>query len=366
MDKTSTPFQAAELFSKIQNWAYTLGFDAVGVTDTNLDKPSTRLLNWLQAGMHGGMYFMEQHIGKRTQPGELLPGTLRILSVRMNYFCDTKIPATTLLEQKNMAYIARYALGRDYHKLMRKRLQKLADQITAEVGEFNYRAFVDSAPVMEKALAENAGLGWIGKHTLNLNQKTGSYYFLGELYTNLPLPISPKASRHCGDCCKCISVCPTQAITAPYQLDARRCIAYLTIEHQGSIPVEFRTAIGNRVFGCDDCQLVCPWNRFAQTSKDPAMQVRNKLDCSSLLELFLWSEEEFKQRTQGSVLYRLGYTRWLRNLAVGLGNAPYDDKIVTALRQYIDHPNAMVREHTQWALAAQMDKHKCAGRCAGV
>lgn len=344
----------SDLLSKIHSWAKELGFDAIGVADTDLSEHETHLLNWLKKGAQGTMSFMQNHLAERVRPEKLVPKTLRILSVRMNYLVDTEISASDLLEQADMAYIARYALGRDYHKLMRKRLQKLADKITQEVGDFNYRAFADSAPVLEKALAQKAGLGWIGKHTLNLNQKAGSFYFVGELYTDLPLPLSSPAEKHCGSCQSCMDICPTQAIIAPQQLDARRCIAYLTIEHSGSIPIEYRHAIGNRVFGCDDCQLVCPWNRFAQTSSDPSLKVRNKLDHSRLLDLFGWSQKMFIERTRGSVLYRLGYTRWLRNIAIGLGNAPYDPNIVTALRTASQSDNAVVREHVQWALDEQL------------
>ena len=354
MDKQEISARMPALLTKIQTWAQELGFDALGVSDTDLNEHKAYLLDWLQKGAHGTMRFMENHFEKRTQPEMLLSDTLRIVTVRMNYLVPTQIAADELLKQTDMAYIARYALGRDYHKLMRKRLQKLADKISAEVGHFNYRAFVDSAPVMEKALAQKSGLGWVGKHTLNLNKHAGSFYFLGELYTDLPLPVSVPATQHCGSCQKCIDICPSQAIVAPFKLDARRCIAYLTIEHHGPIPVEYRKTIGNRVFGCDDCQLVCPWNHFAQVTYDAALQVRNNLDASRLLDLFTWSEETFLERTRASVLRRLGYTRWLGNIAIALGNAPYDAAIVTALHQATKHNNAVVREHAQWALDEQL------------
>ncbi len=347
----------AKLVRDIRRWAQALGFDEIGIANTDLSGHEARLMQWLNEGMHGDMEFMARHGTKRCHPTELIPDTISIISVRMNYLPQQTILPQQVLRQPTTAYIARYALGRDYHKLMRKRLQKLADRIERSIGTFCYRAFVDSAPVMEKAIAEKAGLGWTGKHTLNLNRETGSWYFLGELYTNLPLPVSKPTQKHCGDCKRCIDVCPTHAIVAPYRLDAKRCIAYLTIELKGSIPVDLRPLIGNRIFGCDDCQLVCPWNRFAKTSADPAFQVKNKLDSSELIDLFKWTEQEFVARTQGTVLYRLGYERWLRNIAVGLGNAPYSADIVTALIVRSDYPSALVQEHVTWAIDQQENAH---------
>ena len=275
---------------------------------------------------------MEQHGTRRTRPAELVPGTLRVISVRMDYLPGSAAPADAVLHNPELGMISRYALGRDYHKVVRTRLQKLADQISARVGPFGYRAFTDSAPVLEKALAEKAGLGWIGKHTNLITRNAGSWFFLGELYTDLPLPVDAPASNHCGTCQACIDICPTQAIVAPYQLDARRCISYLTIELRGSIPVELRPLIGNRIYGCDDCQMVCPWNKFAQPTQEPDFAPRHGLDAPKLVELFAWSEEEFLKKTEGSAIRRIGYECWLRNIAVALGNAPRSD-VVTACAQ---------------------------------
>lgn len=336
--------------TKIRLWAQGLGFDEVGISDTDLSEHEAHLLNWLDAGMHGEMDYMQQHGTLRTRPDELLPGTLRIISVRMNYFPPAARDAEQVLADSKIAYISRYALGRDYHKVMRKRLQKLADRIQVEVGQFGYRAFVDSAPVLEKGLAEKAGLGWIGKHTNLLAEDAGSWFFLGELFTDLPLPLSSKKQDHCGTCQACIDVCPTQAIIAPHKLDARKCISYLTIEHKGSIPHEFRQAMGNRIYGCDDCQLVCPWNKFAQTSPLADFSVRNGLDAPDLADLFLWDEQEFLLKTEGSAIRRIGYVRWLRNIAVALGNAVKTKKVVDALLQRKQDPSELVREHVVWAL----------------
>jgi epoxyqueuosine reductase len=304
---------------------------------------------------------MARHGAKRARPAELVPGTLRIVAVRMNYAPAARA-SWPVLREGERAFISRYALGRDYHKVLRRRLQQLADRISAAVGEFRYRAFVDSAPVMEVELARKSGLGWRGKHTLSLSRDAGSYYFLGELYTDLPLPVDDAAQDHCGNCHRCITACPTGAIVAPYQLDARRCISYLTIEHKGSIPELFRRAIGNRIYGCDDCQLACPWNKFAQTSAEPDFAVRNGLDDVTLTNLFAWSEQAFHERLVGSAIHRIGYERWLRNIAVGLGNAPTRPEIIAALRARRDHPSALVREHVAWALA----QHEMAGDDSGV
>ena len=339
------------LAAKIRTWARELGFQQAGISGVELPEDEQRLLEWLKQGRHGDMDYMQRHGTRRSRPAELVPGTLRVVSVRMNYWPDSVVDAKELLEEKDRAYIARYALGRDYHKLLRARLQKLAERVQKEIGPFGYRAFTDSAPVLEKALARNAGLGWIGKHTNLINKRAGSWFFLGELFTDLPLPLDTPATDHCGSCRACLEVCPTGAILAPYRLDARRCLAYLTIEYKGPIPLEFRKAIGNRVFGCDDCQLFCPWNKFAQPTREKDFKPRHSLDNAALIELFGWSEEEFLQRTEGSALRRVGYECWLRNLAVALGNAPGSTEIVGALQTRLKHSSPLVREHTAWALA---------------
>ena len=347
MPPTATP-DFHSLARHIKEWGRELGFQQIGIAGVDLPEDEQRLLDWLEAERHGSMDYMERHGTRRSRPPELVPGTLRVISARMDYWPDTD--AERLLETRDRAYIARYALGRDYHKVLRARLQKLADRIQQEIGPFGYRAFTDSAPVLEKALARDGGLGWIGKHTNLISKDAGSWFFLGELFTDLPLPLDTKASDHCGSCRACLDVCPTQAIVAPYQLDARRCIAYLTIEHKGPIPEEFRKPMGNRVFGCDDCQLFCPWNKFAQASKEPDFAPRQGLDGPKLAELFSWSEQEFLKRTEGSAVRRTGYESWLRNIAVGLGNAPTSDEVVDALRSRESHPSELVREHVRWAL----------------
>ncbi|SFP30341.1 epoxyqueuosine reductase [Geopseudomonas sagittaria] len=339
------------LAQSIRDWSRELGFQQVGIAGIELDEHEAHLQRWLAAGHHGEMDYMAAHGHKRSRPAELLPGTLRVISLRMDYLPgDTRM--TEVLASPDKAYVSRYALGRDYHKLIRKRLQQLAERIQQAIGPFGHRAFVDSAPVLEKALAQQAGLGWIGKNTLLLNRKAGSWFFLGELYVDLPLPVdAPHASEHCGRCQACLDICPTAAFVGPQQLDARRCISYLTIELKGPIPVELRPLIGNRVFGCDDCQLVCPWNRFARPTAQGDFQPRHNLDNSELAALFRWSEEEFLARTEGSPLRRAGYPRWLRNLAVGLGNAPSSIAVIEALRLRRDDPSELVREHVEWALA---------------
>ena len=339
------------LTQSIKDWGRELGFQQVGIADVQLGEHEAHLQRWLDAGYQGEMDYMAAHGSKRSHPDELVPGTLRVVSLRMDY-----LPGDTQMVQRlgepEKAYVSRYALGRDYHKLIRKRLQQLAERIQQQIGPFGYRAFVDSAPVLEKAIAEQAGLGWIGKNTLVLNRKAGSYFFLGELFVDLPLPVDPPhASEHCGRCTACMDICPTAAFVGPYVLDARRCISYLTIELKGSIPEELRAPIGNRVFGCDDCQMVCPWNRFAKPSEQSDFQPRHSLDNAELAELFCWSEEEFLNRTEGSPLRRAGYERWLRNLAVGLGNAPSSIPVLEALKARREHPSELVREHVEWALA---------------
>lgn len=339
------------LAADIKAWAQDLGFDACGISDIDLSAHEQHLLNWLDDGFHGEMDYMQRHGSKRSRPDELIPGTLRVISVRMNYFPPNAAPADEVLNDSEQAYISRYALGRDYHKVLRQRLQKLAEQISEIVGEFGYRAFVDSAPVLEKALADQAGLGWIGKHSNLLSRDAGSWFFLGELFTDLPLPTDNQKEEHCGDCTACIDVCPTQAIVAPYRVDARRCISYHTIELHGPIPEEFRKAMGNRIYGCDDCQLICPWNRFAGTSPLPDFAVRHSLDAPTLIDLFLWNEETFLRNTEGSAIRRIGHERWLRNIAVALGNATTSEAVISALQQRLQHSSELVREHVHWALA---------------
>jgi epoxyqueuosine reductase len=342
---------SAQLAEQIKQWGLELGFAAVGIGDIDLAQDEAHLLRWLRRQYHGDMHYMARHGVKRSRPERLLPGTLRVISVRMDYLTPEAQPAPA--GEPAQGFVARYARGRDYHKLMRKRLQLLAARIEQAVGPFGYRAFVDSAPVLEKALARKAGLGWIGKNTLLLSRSAGSYFFLGELYTDLPLPIDQPGEEHCGSCRACLAVCPTQAIVGPYQLDARRCISYLTIESHESIPEPLRPLIGNRVFGCDDCQSVCPWNKFAMLSGEEDFKPRHGLDSAALIELFGWSEESFLERTAGSAIRRLGHERWLRNVAVALGNAPPSAAVVAALEARSSHPSALVREHVQWALARQ-------------
>ncbi|HET6553331.1 MAG TPA: tRNA epoxyqueuosine(34) reductase QueG [Dyella sp.] len=341
----------AALARDIKLWARELGFADAGIAGVELGEDAMHLQRWLEAGHHGEMDYMARHGDKRSRPAELEPGTLRVITVRMDYVPPGTRNAWNVLEDAQAGYVARYALGRDYHKLMRNRLQKLANRMHEVVGDFGYRAFVDSAPVLEKALARNAGLGWIGKHTVLINRRAGSYFFLGELYTDLPLPIDEPASAHCGSCRRCIDICPTRAIIAPYKLDARRCISYLTIELRGSIPEELRAPMGNRIFGCDDCQLICPWNKFAQDATEPDFAPRHSLDGARLVELFGWSEQEFLQRTEGMAIRRTGYEGWLRNIAVALGNAPDSPEVREALRARADHSSPIVREHVAWALA---------------
>jgi len=338
----------------IQRWGQELGFQKLGISDTQLHEAETHLLNWLQEGKHGRMDYMSKHGTKRSRPDELEPGTISVISARLDYLPPNSADPETILATPEKAYISRYALGRDYHKVLRNRMQKLATRIEQCIGPFGYRVFTDSAPVLEKALAEKAGLGWIGKHTNLLAEQTGSWFFLGEIYTDLPLPTSlpanTTATNHCGTCTACIDACPTRAIIAPYKVDARLCISYLTIELRESIPVELRPLIGNRIYGCDDCQLVCPWNRFAQPTPETDFLPRHALDDVKLLELFAWNEEEFLKRTEGSPIRRIGYECWLRNIAVALGNAPANAEIRDALLAKQQHSSKLVREHVRWAL----------------
>jgi epoxyqueuosine reductase len=341
----------SELKTRLADFARSRGFDALGVSDVALDADAAHLERWIDVGRHGEMDYMHKHGSKRTHPGELVPGTVRVLSARMNYFPGDAHAAGEVLADPGLAYVSRYALGRDYHKVLRNALQGLADDIAAQVGPMGYRVFVDSGPVLEKALAQKAGLGWIGKHTNLIARDTGSYFFIGEILTDLPLPVDDPANAHCGSCSACIPACPTGAITAPYQLDARRCISYLTIELHGAIPVELRRMVGNRIYGCDDCQLVCPWNKFARAAAHPDFKTRHRLDASRLSHLFAWTEEEFLARTEGTAIRRIGHERWLRNIAVALGNAPATAENRAALESRREDPSPLVREHVQWALA---------------
>lgn len=379
----------------IETLAENAGFQSVGFSDTDLSQHEAFLERWLDAGFHGEMSYMERHGRKRSRPDQLVPGTISVISVRMDYWPATATDADDVLANNDLAYVSRYALGRDYHKLMRKRLQQLASALTDQVGEFGYRVFVDSAPVLEKALAQKAGLGWIGKHSNLIHQNAGSWFFIGEIYTDLPLtetneknadekanglelqqvqnkhnppmdvqplPIqqvapnpslhgtTPSVPNHCGSCTACITACPTDAIVGPHQVDARRCISYLTIELRSAIPVEFREAIGNRIYGCDDCQLVCPFNKFASGTCEADFEPRHQLDHSRLVDLFAWTEDEFLTKTEGSAIRRIGYACWLRNIAVALGNAPTSKDVTSALQSRRDDPSELVREHVDWAL----------------
>jgi epoxyqueuosine reductase len=348
--RNSLPLDTAALMASLRTWAEDLGFTGLGVANIDLSTDEAFFLEWLQAGFEGEMHYMSRHGSKRTRPAALIPGTVSCISVRMNYWPDAADPEAVLADGR-AAYVSRYALGRDYHKLIRARLQALCERVQGAVGAFGYRVFTDSAPVLEKALARNAGLGWIGKHTNLIDSKSGSYFFLGEIYVDLALPVSEPSTAHCGSCSACMPACPTGAIVAPYRLDARRCISYLTIELAGAIPLEFRRAIGNRIYGCDDCQLVCPWNKFARPTVEKDFAVRHHLDDAALTQLFAWSETEFLVNTQGSAIRRIGYQRWLRNIAVALGNAPSAPDIIAALQSRQDHRSLLVREHVQWALA---------------
>lgn len=362
--------QLARLAEQIKIWGQELGFQAIGITDTRLDQAEETLAHWLDAGCHGDMTWMAQHGNKRTRPAELVTGTQRIITGRMDYWPPDIINAEAVLANPDKAYISRYALGRDYHKVLRQRLKKLTAKIEHEIGDFGYRVFVDSAPVMEKPLAEKAGLGWIGKHSNVLNKDAGSWFFLGEIYTDLPLPIDSPTAKHCGTCQACIDICPTKAITQPYVVDARLCISYLTIELKGAIPEDLRPLMGNRIYGCDDCQLCCPWNRFAIDTPETDFMPRHHLDDVALLELFEWDEDTFLTKTEGTAIRRIGYERWIRNIAVALGNTPLENrpgekmpaknnssnnertrlKIINVLKEKVSQSSAMVAEHIQWAI----------------
>lgn len=342
-----------ELADNIKQWGMTLGFQQVGITNTDLASAEQHLQSWLADGFHGEMQFMSKHGLKRSRPELLVPNTLTVISVRLDYLPENHQQMQQLLEQPEMAFISRYALGRDYHKMIRQRLQKLCTQIQNHIGDFGYRAFVDSAPVLEKALAEKAGLGWLGKHSNVINRKAGSWFFLGEIYTDLILPYDQPASEHCGACTACLDICPTQAIVGSYRVDARRCISYLTIELDSAIPEALRPLIGNRIYGCDDCQLICPWNRFARLTSERDFSPRHQLNWSQLIDLFNWDEATFLAKTEGSAIRRIGHIKWLRNISVALGNAPVRDSIVQALKARAEHPSMLVREHVYWALEQQ-------------
>ena len=353
-----TATEPVRLAHDIRAWGRELGFDAVGIAGIDLASAEPGLAAWLAAGFHGTMDYMARHGLRRARPAELVPGTVSVIAARMNYVDPDARAADEVLADGNLGYVSRYALGRDYHKVLRARLRRLADRIAAVVGPFGHRVFTDSAPVLEVELAQRAGLGWRGKHTLLLHREAGSLFFLGELFVDLALPVDRAVTEHCGSCTRCIDVCPTRAIVAPYRLDARRCISYLTIEHAGAIPEEFRAAIGNRVYGCDDCQLVCPWNRYANPAGIPDFAVRNGLDDATLVDLFRWTEAEFYRRMEGSPIRRIGYERWSRNLAVGLGNAPTLPTVVAALHARTNDESAIVREHVAWALGRHRQQNR--------
>ena len=341
---------------QIKQTGIDLGFQQVGITDTQLDDHHHNYTRWIAQNYHGEMTYMERNIDKRLHPQQMIPDTLSVICVRLDYLIDEGNWPKELLEQNELAFVSRYALGRDYHKLMRKRLQHYATKISALVGEMGYRVFTDSAPVLEKALAAKAGIGWQGKHSNILHREHGSWFFLGEIYTDLNLDIDEPVENHCGRCTACIDVCPTQAIVAPYVVDARRCISYLTIEHKSAIPVEFRSAIGNRIYGCDDCQLVCPWNRFAKLSHEVDFQPRHGLDRISLIECFAWTKQDFDLKMQGSAIRRIGYQSWLRNIIVALGNAEHDPHIIDTLQSDYSCHNSFIQEHIDWAIQQQQSE----------
>ena len=352
MHSSLSQAELEQLAQKIKQWGQALGFQKVGITDLDLQKHEATLQKWLDKGYHGEMGFMERHGMLRARPAELHPGSVRAISVRMNYLPAEAGFAKTLNNDR-LGYISRYALGRDYHKLLRKRLKQLGDKIKAEFADTDFRPFVDSAPILERPLAEKAGLGWTGKHTLILDKDSGSWFFLGELLINLPLPIDSPVEEACGSCSACMTICPTQAIVAPYGLDARRCISYLTIELKGSIPEELRPLMGNRIYGCDDCQLICPWNRYAQLTDEADFNPRHYLHTPELIALWQWDEETFNARLQGSPIRRIGHECWLRNIAVALGNAQADVDVIEALEWRSGQVSEMVQEHIDWALDRQ-------------
>lgn len=364
MSSAMTEAGLGRLAERIKAWGRELGFRQVGIAGVDLGADEALLDRWLAHGRHGEMAYMARHGTRRSRPAELVPGTVRVISARMDYLPEAAADPWRVLGDPRLGYVSRYALGRDYHRLVRKRLQALADRVESAAGPFGYRVFADSAPVLEKPLARNAGLGWIGKHTNLIHTEAGSWFFLGEIYTDLALPADRAAEDRCGSCRACMDVCPTGAITGPYRLDARRCVSYLTIELRGSIPVELRPLMGNRIYGCDDCQLVCPWNRYAKSTREADFLPRHGLDAPELLALFRWSEADFLRCTRGSAVRRIGYECWLRNVAVALGNAPYDPLVVRALRERSGDPSPLVREHAAWALAQQDRKRRAAPRAA--
>jgi len=363
IDQASMPSTAIEdlqhLSQQIKDWGMALGFQQVGISHTDLTTAEQRLQTWLDKGYHGEMHYMASHGLKRSRPALLQENTRSIISVRMDYLAEGVADSQLCLDTPEHAFVSRYALGRDYHKVLRNRLQKLAERIQDTIGPFGYRAFVDSAPVLEKAIAEQAGLGWIGKHSNLINRKAGSWFFLGELYTDLPLAIDTPANNHCGSCQSCMDLCPTQAIVAPYQVDARLCISYLTIEFAGSIPEQLRPLIGNRIYGCDDCLLACPWNRFAHFSREPDFQPRHQLDNTTLLKLFAWTEKQFLLNTEGSAIRRIGFSRWQRNIAIALGNGPAHSDSIRLLEQRLPESDDLLAEHIHWALQ-QLKARACA------
>ena len=344
-----TQIDFTQFAADIKVWGNELGFQEVSITDVDLSEHEPHLKAWIAKNYHGAMSYMAENHDKRCHPEQLVPGTIRVICARMDYAKDSQ-DSLASMENTGKAYVSRYARGRDYHKLIRKRLQKLATRIKEEAGPFGYRAFVDSAPVLERALAEKSGMGWIGKNTMLINKKAGSWFFLGELFTDLPLPVDAPDTDHCGTCSACLDVCPTKAFVAPNQLDATRCISYLTIELRSPIPLEFRKPIGNRIFGCDDCQLVCPWNKFSKHSDEKDFTPRHGLDDAQLVDLFAWSERDFLNRTEGSAIRRIGYDCWLRNIAIALGNAPTSKEIIAALNSRLNNVSEMVNEHITWAL----------------
>lgn len=353
-----SPELLQQLTQEIKDKGISLGFQAIGISDTNLQEAENHLQPWLDANKQGSMSYMGKHGKKRTTPDLLVPGTQRIISVRMDYYPTGGKNALDVLNNRNLAYISRYSLGRDYHKVLRQRLKQLSQFISEKIGPFGHRVFVDSAPVMEKAIAEKSGLGWIGKHSNLLSRDAGSWFFLGEIFVDIPLILDSKRSSHCGECTKCIVECPTQAIVSPYSVDARRCISYLTIENKGAIPLEFRKAIGNRIYGCDDCQLVCPWNRFSEATPEVDFIIRHQLDNSSLLTLFSWNENTFLSKTEGSAIRRIGHQSWLRNISVALGNSEKNETVIVALRTKRHNASELLKEHMDWAIAQQLSKSK--------